>query len=61
MKNSILLTLITMMSVNILFSIDEVLIINKESIQIQTRKEKSLAKIQPTGIWFTEEDIIDGG
>lgn len=59
MKNSILLTLITMMSVNILFSIDEVLIINKESTQIQNREEKNLAKIQPTGIWFSEEEIID--
>lgn len=48
-----------MMSVNILFSIDEVLIINKESTQIQNREEKNLAKIQPTGIWFSEEEIID--
>jgi len=31
----------------------------KESVQIQNKEEKSLAKIQPTGIWLTEEEIID--
>lgn len=59
MKDSILLTLITIISANVLFSIDEVLIINKESTQIQNREEKNLEKIQPTGIWFSEEEIID--
>lgn len=59
MKNFILLTLITIMSTNVLFSIDEVPIINKISTQIQIREEKNLAKVQPTGIWFSEEEIID--
>ncbi len=47
------------MSTNVLFSIDEVPIINKISTQIQIREEKNLAKVQPTGIWFSEEEIID--
>lgn len=61
MKKSILLTLITILSTNILFLVDDALTSIKEPLQIQIRKENSLAKIQPTGIWFTEEDIIDGG
>lgn len=59
MKNSILLTLITIISTNVLFSIDEAPITIKESTQIQNREEKNLAKVQPTGIWFSEEEIID--
>lgn len=47
------------MSANVLFSIDKAPIIIKESIQIQNREEKNLAKVQPTGIWFSEEEIID--
>lgn len=50
---------ITILSTNVLFSIDEVSTFNKESIQIQNREEKNLAKVQPTGIWFSEEEIID--
>lgn len=56
MKDSILLTLITIISANVLFSIDEAPIIIKESTQIQNREKKNLAKVQPTGIWFSEEE-----
>lgn len=59
MTKSILLMLITMLSVNILFLIDEASMTIKEPIKTQIKEEKNLAKIQPTGIWFSEEEIID--
>lgn len=59
MKRSILLVLIAILSTNVLFLIDEVPTTIKEPIQIQNREKDNLAKIQPTGIWFTEEEILE--
>ncbi len=59
MKNSILLVLIAILSTNVLFLIDEVPTTIEEPIQIQNKEENSLAKIEPTGIWFTEEEILE--
>lgn len=59
MKKPILLMLITMLSTNVVFLIDEAPTTIKEPIKTQIKEEKSLVKIQPTGIWFTEEEIID--
>lgn len=61
LKKSIFIMLTAILSVNILFSIDEASTFLKESVQIQNMEKKLLAEIQPTGIWFTEEDIIDEG
>jgi len=58
-KNSILLVLIAILSTNVLFLIDEVPTTIEEPIQIQNKEENSLAKIEPTGIWFTEEEILE--
>lgn len=59
MKSSILLVLIAILSTNVLFLIDEVPTTIEEPIQIQNKEENSLAKIEPTGIWFTEEEILE--
>jgi len=46
--------LITVLSTNVFFLIDETSIFNEDSIQI-SEEEKS-EQILPTGAWFTEDD-----
>ena len=58
MKKSILLTLIMILSTNVLFLNEGVPTSTKEPVQIQNREEINLAKIQPTGICFAEEDEL---
>ncbi len=54
MRKSILVMLITVLSTNVFFLIDETSIFNEDSIQI-SEEEKS-EQILPTGAWFTEDD-----
>lgn len=58
MKKSILVTLLTILSTNILFLANQAPDSIKESVQIQIREENSVTEIQPTGAWFTEDDEL---
>lgn len=55
MKNSILLSLIMILSTNV-FLVVETPTSNEESIQIS--EEEKVEQIQPTGAWFTEDDEL---
>lgn len=54
MKKSILLSLIVILSTNILL-IDEIPTPN--GVLVQTGEKEKVEQIQPNGAWFTEEEI----
>lgn len=56
MKKYILLSLIVILSTNVLL-IDEIPTSNEVFVQVS--EEKKVDQIQPTGVWFVEEEIID--